>query len=67
MHRHLALVLIVALSGASRAQNPHDEGILAGRSAQPLLRLCVFELQANTAHGVAEQKIRIERGKAKCG
>ena len=38
MHRVLALALLLAVCIASRAQNPHDEGIQAGHAAQPVLR-----------------------------
>ena len=38
MRRALALAFLLALCTASRAQNPHDEGIQAGRNAQPILR-----------------------------
>ncbi len=42
----------------------HHHGRPDGPRPQPLLGLLVFDLQANPAHRVAKQKIRIERGKA---
>jgi len=55
---------LIARTRPSAAE--YHDGRSNGPGAQPLLRLCVFELQADAAHGVAQQKIRIERGKAKC-
>ena len=38
MRRALAAMLLVVLCTGTRAQNPHYEGIQAGRNAQPIIR-----------------------------
>jgi hypothetical protein len=38
MRRALGIAFLIALCTATRAQNPHDEGIQAGRNAQPIIR-----------------------------
>jgi len=38
MSRIVALALLLTLGSPSHAQTPHDEGLQAGRAAQPLLR-----------------------------
>ena len=48
-----------------RAAEDHD-GRADRPGAQALFRLGIFDLQANPAHGVAEQELGIERGKAEC-